>query len=700
MIVLDPDGTVAMANTSFGEFTGYSVDQIIGMRWESVKHLLSGNSIEIDTTSSGGPPIGQSVVPCYQKDTIRVAMTITRPVKNPNFKGWSTITVRETGAGAVEGAPEEAYRKLLHSIHLIIVLNPDDSIAFANQFSASFFGYSQDAMLNSSPESLFIPDPESRQAFTTLIQRAREGKGEIIWREFACRRQNGDDVWTSWVATPVGPSGQVLCVGYNRTGGKRAEEALAASEERFRIAAESACDFVYEIDLKEGSVNWFGPIDEHLGYSEGEIPRTIAGWQALLHPDDRTQILAAYDRHCTSKDLFEISYRVYAKDGSIRWWKDRGQAICDREGRPDRFIGVNVDITRRRQADEAIRRHLRYLSVTNRIAGIISRVAPFEEIIPAVIREVAGEIEAPAGAVILVQPKGGERRVWSIGTPDEEIPPAESEGIISIDFSAGDAGVGSLIFHKLQGVLSDDDEEIVRVASRQIGTFIERSHLREELALAYEDLSLFVDILVHDINNSTMVAMGYSEILKETGDQLTEGYITRILDCLSKNAEIISDVNTLRNLRAQKGNLTAVALDPVIRREIRHHEQVPIHYQGTEAVVLADDLISEIFTNLIGNAVKHGGPGIKIFITVEENDNSVIVRIADTGSGIPDTLKRRVLERHHRGESKASGSGLGLFIVKKLVERYGGTFRIEDRVIGHPDEGACMAVTFRRASDL
>ncbi|MDO9538870.1 MAG: PAS domain-containing protein, partial [Methanocalculus sp.] len=479
----------------------------------------------------------------------------------------------------------------------------------------------------------------------------------------------------------------------------RAEEALAASEERFRIAAESACDFVYEIDLKDGSVNWFGPIDEYLGYSEGEIPRTIAGWQSLLHPDDRTQILAAYDRYCNNGDLFKISYRVYAKDGSIRWWKDRGRAICDREGRPDRFIGVNVDITRRMKADEAIRRHLRYLSVTNRIAGITSRVTPFEETIPAVIREVAGEIEAPVGAVILVQPAGGERRIWSIGAPDEKIPPAESEGTISIDFSAGDAGVGSLIFHKPQGLISDDDEEIVQVAARQIGTFIERSHLREELALAYEDLSLFVDILVHDINNSTMVAMGYSEILKETGDQLTEGYITRILDCLSKNAEIISDVTTLRNLRAQKGNLTEVALDPIIRREIHHQEEAEIHYQGTKAVVLADELISEVFTNLIGNAVKHGGPGIEIFITVEEIDDSVVVRIADTGSGIPDALKRRVLERHHRGKSKASGSGLGLFIVRKLMDRYGGSLRIEDRVIGHPDEGACMAVTFRCASD-
>ncbi|MDO9540023.1 MAG: PAS domain-containing protein, partial [Methanocalculus sp.] len=406
----------------------------------------------------------------------------------------------------------------------------------------------------------------------------------------------------------------------------RAEEALAASEERFRIAAESACDFVYEIDLKDGSVNWFGPIDEYLGYSEGEIPRTIAGWQSLLHPDDRTQIQAAYDRHFNGKDLFEISYRVYAKDGSIRWWKDRGRVICDREGRPDRFIGVNADITRRMKADEAIRRHLRYLSVTNRIAGITSRVAPFEEIILAVIREVAGGIEAPVGAVILQQPKGEKRRIWCIGASDEKIPPAESEGTIAINYSAGDAGVGSLIFHKPQGLISDDDEEIMQVAARQIGTFIERSHLREELALAYEDLSLFVDILVHDINNSTMVAMGYSEILKETGDQLTEGYITRILDCLSKNAEIISDVNTLRNLRAQIGNLTEVALDPIIRREIHHHEEAEIHYQGTKAVVLADELISEVFTNLIGNAVKHGGPGIEIFITVEEIDDSVVIR--------------------------------------------------------------------------
>jgi len=80
-----------------------------------------------------------------------------------------------------------------------------------------------------------------------------------------------------------------------------------------------------------------------------------------------------------------------------------------------------------------------------------------------------------------------------------------------------------------------------------------------------------------------------------------------------------------------------------------------------------------------------------------ENGDDAIISVADTGSGIPDELKTKVMDRHRKGATSRSGSGLGLFIVNKLVERYGGTIGVTDRIPGHPEEGARFIITLRRA---
>jgi signal transduction histidine kinase len=111
---------------------------------------------------------------------------------------------------------------------------------------------------------------------------------------------------------------------------------------------------------------------------------------------------------------------------------------------------------------------------------------------------------------------------------------------------------------------------------------------------------------------------------------------------------------------------------------------------------LADDLLSEVFANLIRNAVEFGGQEVRIAIRVEDYDGeSVLVSVEDTGPGIPDPIKESIFHRFERGWVGGCGDGLGLFVVRTLVERYGGTIRVEDRVEGRPDLGAAFRFTLR-----
>jgi two-component system cell cycle sensor histidine kinase/response regulator CckA len=135
---------------------------------------------------------------------------------------------------------------------------------------------------------------------------------------------------------------------------KKAEEAFQRSEERFRLAAKSATDLIYEWDMKE-RVDWFGKIDELLGYAPNEFPRTLEAWTNSVHPDDRDRVMVAIKNHLEKNEPYNIEYRIRRKDGAYNYWWGRGTAVRDDKGNPYRWIGAITDVTDRKRAEEALR---------------------------------------------------------------------------------------------------------------------------------------------------------------------------------------------------------------------------------------------------------------------------------------------------------------------------------------------------------
>jgi signal transduction histidine kinase len=115
-------------------------------------------------------------------------------------------------------------------------------------------------------------------------------------------------------------------------------------------------------------------------------------------------------------------------------------------------------------------------------------------------------------------------------------------------------------------------------------------------------------------------------------------------------------------------------------------------------IVLANSLIADIFGNLADNAIKHALPGkpVRVSITLSKTSDSgreyFRVAIEDNGPGIPDTLKGKLFTRLQRGRTGASGRGLGLYLVKRLVEDFQGKVYAEDRVPGESDKGTRFVV--------
>jgi two-component system sensor histidine kinase BarA len=266
------------------------------------------------------------------------------------------------------------------------------------------------------------------------------------------------------------------------------------------------------------------------------------------------------------------------------------------------------------------------------------------------------------------------------------------------EFTRLEESVGTMI-DSLKGNIRRlrESEEATREYSTRLQDLVrERTADLEE---SNRTATLFLDIMVHDINNANTVAIGYTRFLVDALEGEQQEMAGKMLSQLEQSSEIIGCVATLREARGDGAALVQVDLDRVIRAQVANHPATRIRYEEREAAVLADDLLSEVFANLVGNAVKFGGPAVEIAIRVEEHEDEILVSIEDTGPGIPDAMKASLFRRFRRGEGPLAGAGLGLYICRMLITRYGGKIRADDRVEGRPECGAAIRFTLRKAPE-
>ena len=129
------------------------------------------------------------------------------------------------------------------------------------------------------------------------------------------------------------------------------------AEERFRIAAQCVSDLIYEWDIKTDHLEWFGDIDEHLGYEPGEIKETLGSWSEHVHPDDLPGVMERIKNYRMNGDTFNAEYRMVNKKGQIRYWTEHGMPIYDRDKKKIlRTIGVCSDITEKKEIENALKK--------------------------------------------------------------------------------------------------------------------------------------------------------------------------------------------------------------------------------------------------------------------------------------------------------------------------------------------------------
>lgn len=234
----------------------------------------------------------------------------------------------------------------------------------------------------------------------------------------------------------------------------------------------------------------------------------------------------------------------------------------------------------------------------------------------------------------------------------------------------------------------------------------ERKLAEENLKEAKQRSELYLDLMGHDINNINQVAMGYLELANDRlplSDEEKE-LISTPLDALKSSARLIDNVRKLQ--RSKEGDLKTetINLGDVLEslreeflRTTKGNVVIRTASRG-DCHVVANGLIRDVFSNIIGNAIKHseGNKAVEIDIKQDKVMEGGIeycrVAIEDNGPGIPDSLKQKLFHRFQRGDTHARGKGLGLYLVRTLVEDYHGRAWAEDRVPGDYRKGARFVV--------
>jgi len=227
----------------------------------------------------------------------------------------------------------------------------------------------------------------------------------------------------------------------------------------------------------------------------------------------------------------------------------------------------------------------------------------------------------------------------------------------------------------------------------------EQQRQEAKLRTQRENLEILNSVTRHDIRNDLQVVLGMAEVLRDHVDEQGEEYLETILN----NGRHAVDITR------QARDLTETMLDSAFGGEriplkstletgideIRgSYDRAILTVEGEipSVSVVADGMLASVFRNILANGIQHNDssvPRLRVWVAVTED--RVQVHIADNGPGIPDERKDEIFGRGEKG-LESSGTGLGLYLVDTLVQRYDGEVTVTDG-----DDGAEFVVTLRRA---
>ena len=251
----------------------------------------------------------------------------------------------------------------------------DGIIASWNAGAQKMYGYTEAEAIGN-PITMLVP-PELPGEENRILEILKAG-GSIEHFETVRVNKSGKRINVSLSISPIKDSsgGIVGVSGIARdiTERKQAEEALRVSEQRLRLAQQAGRIGSFERDVRTGRVTWSEGLESLYGLPPGSVHgQTTAFFNDLIHPDDRERTAHLIQQALKTGQPTEGEWRAIWPDGSVHWIVSRWQVLMDDSGEPSRVVGVNMDVTERKIAEQALhaREELLKIFVKNVPAAVV-----------------------------------------------------------------------------------------------------------------------------------------------------------------------------------------------------------------------------------------------------------------------------------------------------------------------------------------
>ena len=621
----------------------------------------------------------------------------------------------DTAAGESRDVYQTIFEEMSDAAFLIDVDRSGQDYTFTylrnNASRQQQTGLSEDELRGQTPRELL--DDEQGLVVAENYRRCVEQKETLRYEE-TLQLPGGTSHWQTRL-TPIVVAGevtQIVGVARDITDKKEQEQQLERINRRFETIMETMSAAVFLKDA-DGQYLMMNQACRELFNAED---RDIVGLtDAELFPPDTAEQAKTDDQQVIETgETIEVEETIPTAAGNtVRL--TRKSPVYDERGDVVGLCGVSTDITDRKQYREALDS---LLDATRQMVSA-STTEEVAEVVTTTVKESIGLAmngvhlyDETAGGLAPVSVSQGSRQVV-------EEPPVLDEGVgwqayetgepqvyhdlqaadtvyndqtdiqSEIAFPLGDHGV-LLISSTETDSFTDSDITLANTlavnataALSQIETYQQLQAHEQTVAEQRDNLRIVNKIVRHDIRNDLQLIAAYAKRVEDRVDEAKELHkisqrVTNAVE-LTKTAREVTDI-LLQADQTDEGVVLSAVLSPQIENIDSSYPRSTIKIIGQvpDIAVVGSDMLESVFRNLLSNAIQHNDKAApEVSVSVSETDSSAVVEVADNGPGIPDRHKTSMFEEGNSGLD-SDGTGLGLYLVKKIVERNNGRIEVVD----------------------
>jgi len=496
--------------------------------------------------------------------------------------------------------------------------------------------------------------------------------------EFRIIRPSGEVRWQSNLAKCTydldGRPLRVVGTTQDITERKQAEEALRESDAKYHALFQASADAILVVDLETRMFRYANPAAcRLLGYSEAELTTMVI---ADIHPkDDLPWVVAEFEAQVRGDKTLAAGLPCLRKDGAIVYADVNAVAVTV-DGRVCN-VGFFRDITERKRAEEALlQSELHFRQFVERVNDIVYAI-DLEGNITSLNRageEILGPREKAGNVFRILAPEHVDLIRQSI------MRVVRGESIPKIELEVFGADGTRIILEASTRLITKDGMPVgIDGIARDVTQRKQAERMKSD----------FVSFVTHQLR-TPLVGIKWLLELAAEGAKTSKETLDFIQDARSSADRMTRLVNDLLGVsRLEQGKLAVVLKDIdliELTRSVLDQMKPLIREKGITLSVPAmgdlprlsadPQLLREAILNLVSNAMKYTLPGGTISIRIGQDDHKIRWEIEDSGIGVPKGAKGRLFEKFYRAENALSieteGTGLGLYLVRLILERFGG----------------------------